>query len=99
MDLQEYRERSYDIWERMASGWHQRRDYLWQTSGAVGEWLVSALDPKPGQTLLELAAGVGDTGFAAAAMLGKKGGLISTDFSPQMVDAARKRGAELGAEN
>jgi ubiquinone/menaquinone biosynthesis C-methylase UbiE len=99
MDLEEYRQRSYDNWEKMARGWHDRRDFIWDTSRAVGEWMVSALDPKPGQTLLELAAGVGDTGFAAAGMLGDKGGLISTDFSPEMVDAARKRGAELVLEN
>ena len=44
-------------------------------------------------------AGTGDTGFAAAALLGERGRLISTDFSPEMVEVARRRGAELGLEN
>ena len=66
---------------------------------AVGERLVAALDPKPGETVLELAAGTGETGFAAARMVGSDGRLLSTDFSPAMVDAARRRGAELGLEN
>ena len=49
--------------------------------------------------MLELAAGVGDTGFEAAATLGERGRLLSTDFSPAMVEAARRRGTELGVEN
>ena len=48
-------------------------------------------------TVLELAAGVGDTGFEAAADVGESGRLITTDFSPAMLEAARRRGAELGA--
>jgi SAM-dependent methyltransferase len=65
----------------------------------VGEWLVGALDPQPGETILELAAGVGDTGLAAASRLGDSGRLISTDFSEQMVAAASRRAEELGVSN
>lgn len=57
------------------------------------------LAPRPGDTVLELASGVGDTGFESAAILGDGGRLISTDFSPAMVEAARRRGAELGLQN
>ena len=99
MDLTEYRERSYDTWEAMAPGWSRRRQWIWEVSRKVGEALVAKLEPKPGQTILELAAGLGDTGFAAARELGDDGRLISTDFSPQMVDGARKRAQELGLTN
>jgi ubiquinone/menaquinone biosynthesis C-methylase UbiE len=61
--------------------------------------MITELAPRPGDTVLELAAGVGDTGFEAAAILGDGGRLISTDFSPAMVEAARRRGAELGLQN
>ncbi len=49
--------------------------------------------------MLELAAGPGDTGFIAAETLGPDGLLLSTDFAPEMVAAARRRAAELGVEN
>jgi len=49
--------------------------------------------------VLELAAGPGDTGFLAAARLRPDGRLLSTDAAPEMVDAARRRAAELGVEN
>jgi len=99
MDLDEYRRSSHDIWERMAPGWEERRDWVWEASRAVGEWMVDRLAPQPGQTLLELAAGAGDTGFAAIARLAGEGRLISTDFSPRMMKAAQRRAAELGLTN
>jgi ubiquinone/menaquinone biosynthesis C-methylase UbiE len=43
--------------------------------------------------------GVGETGFEAAAITGKHGWLITSDFSPAMLDAARRRGTELAIAN
>jgi SAM-dependent methyltransferase len=95
----DYRQASLRIWEEMAAGWEGHRGSVWDASRAVGEWLVDALDPQPGETVLELAAGVGDTGFAAARRLGAAGTLITTDFSELMVQAARRRADELGVAN
>jgi SAM-dependent methyltransferase len=97
-DLDDYRRASLEIWDRMASGWFRERDWMWQASRAVGERMVEQLRLGPGQTVLELAAGAGDTGFAAAASV-RDGRVISTDFSPAMVDLARRRAEELGIEN
>jgi ubiquinone/menaquinone biosynthesis C-methylase UbiE len=99
MDLDEYRQKSRETWDKMSVGWHSWRDYMWEQTSNVREWLISSLDPQPGQTILDVAAGVGDTGFAVAKTLGDDGKLISTDFSSGMVDAARKRAEELGVGN
>jgi ubiquinone/menaquinone biosynthesis C-methylase UbiE len=96
---EDYRQASLDIWDQMAAGWDADRRWVAESSRPVAKWLVDALDPQPGETILELAAGVGDTGLAAASRLGDSGRLISTDFSAQMVDAARRRAEELGASN
>jgi ubiquinone/menaquinone biosynthesis C-methylase UbiE len=96
---EDYRQASLNIWDEMAAGWEDDRRSNWESSRVVGEWLVDALDPQPGETILELAAGVGDTGMAAAARLGPSGKLVSTDFSAQMVAAAQRRSEELGASN
>ena len=55
------------------------------------EALLAALEPKPSDAILDLAGGTGDLGQALA---GRVARVLSTDFSPQMVDAARRRGAE-----
>jgi ubiquinone/menaquinone biosynthesis C-methylase UbiE len=99
MDPDDYRRISYETWVAMAPGWERRRDFIWESSRPVGEWMVRELHPESGGTVLELGAGPGDTGFAAAAVLGEHGRLISTDFSPDMVDVARRRGGELGLGN
>lgn len=57
----------------------------------VTEALVAALDPQPADTVLELAGGTGDT---AAALAGRVAHVLSTDLSPEMVEAARRRGLE-----
>jgi ubiquinone/menaquinone biosynthesis C-methylase UbiE len=89
----------YEIAEGIAPTWEARRAYVEEVSAPVRRWLLRELGPRPGDTVLELAAGVGDTGFEAGATLGEGGRLISTDFSPAMVEAARRRGYERGAEN
>jgi SAM-dependent methyltransferase len=65
----------------------------------LDERLVELLAPALGETVLELAAGPGDTGFIAAERLGPDGRLLSTDVAQEMVDAARRRAAELRVEN
>jgi len=86
-------------WNTVAPGWARRRAYVWDVSRDVGEHLVDLLDPQPAHTVLELAAGPGDTGFTAAERLGPAGRLISTDVAPEMVAAAKERGRELGLAN
>src|ERR671912_720735 len=61
--------------------------------------MIRRLDPQPGDTVLELAAGLGDTGLRAARSVGRTGRVIITDFAPEMDAAARRRAEEIGVEN
>jgi ubiquinone/menaquinone biosynthesis C-methylase UbiE len=99
VDREEARRESLEGWNAVASGWERRRADIDRITTPVREWLVEALAAKPGDTVLELAAGPGDTGFAVAARLGDGGRLISSDFSPAMVEVARRRSQELGLGN
>lgn len=99
MDPKEARSKSFAMWEAVASAWERYRDFVWGSTHAVSEWMISRLDPQPGQTILELAAGPGETGFAVARRIGDSGHLICSDWSPQMLEVARRRAAELGLGN
>jgi SAM-dependent methyltransferase len=93
------RQQSRAAWGAVASGWYAQREELWKASRPVGEWMVRRLDPKPGDTVLELAAGLADTGLMAARLVGESGHLIVTDFTTEMVAAASRRAEEVGVQN
>jgi len=62
----------------------------------VSAWMVDAIDPQPGHTVLELAAGPGDTGFLAAELIQPGGTLTSSDFAPEMLSVAQRRAEAMG---
>ncbi len=106
MDHEEYRAQSRATWDAVAPGWGARAAALQEAALPVSQWLVDAIAPVPGETVVELAAGAGDTGFLAARRLRPAegppipgGGLLSTDGSPAMVDIARARAAEQGLDD
>ena len=98
-DPTEYRQVSRDRWSRAAAGWAERADALQAAVMPVSTWMVDAIRPQPGQTVLELAAGPGITGFLAAELLEPGGHLISSDFAEPMLEVARQRATQLGLGN
>ena len=93
------RQHSRAAWGAVASGWYAQREDIWRASRPVTEWMVRRLDPQPGDTVLELAAGLADTGLMVARLVGEPGHVIVTDLTPEMVAAARRRAGELGVQN
>ena len=88
-----------DQWRTLAPRWEQARELLWTATRPVSEWLVDQLAPRPGDVVLDLAAGTGETGFLAAERLGPGGRLISADLEPGMVEAAERLAATRGIAN
>jgi SAM-dependent methyltransferase len=99
VDLEKYREDSLASWDRLSENWARQREFLWSQTNAVSRRVVDRADPQPGDTILDVAAGTGDTGFLAAERIGPEGKLITTDFAPGMVEHARRVGDERGFEN
>jgi SAM-dependent methyltransferase len=86
-------------WTATAAGWGARADQLRRSTMPVSTWMVEAVGPRPGDTLLELAAGPGDTGFLAAELIRPGGTLICSDFVPEMLSVAQERAQALGLDN
>ncbi|MGZ4174225.1 MAG: class I SAM-dependent methyltransferase, partial [Solirubrobacteraceae bacterium] len=86
-------------WERNAAGWGARADGLRALGMPVSVWMLEHLGLHPGQRVLELAAGPGDTGFLAAELIEPGGVLISSDAVEAMLEVARARAAALRVEN
>lgn len=98
-DLDAYREQSRDTWAEMAPGWEERNEWMIDVANRINEWVLERADPRPGHTVLDVAAGPGDLGFRAAERVGPEGRALSTDFSPEMVEVARRLGAAQGLDN
>ena len=82
----------------MSSGWDERHAYLEEVARPVTGLMLERIGLQPGHTILDLAAGTGIVGFAAARAAPDTRVIIS-DFSPAMVETASRRGAELELTN
>jgi SAM-dependent methyltransferase len=90
---------SRDRWVRAAEGWEKQADRFGKASLPVSAAMVEAIAPGPGHTILDLAAGLGDTGYLAAELIKPGGTLITSDFAPEMLAAAQRRAAAKGLDN
>lgn len=92
-------EEEVNPWRGIAAAWERHADTIQANNAPVSEWLVTQLNPQRGQTILEVAAGPGDTGFMVGRVLGDEGHLISSDLAPEMVAVARRRASKFGLSN
>ena len=99
MKAEEHRVASAEHWEEAAPGWVRRQQAIRELGAPVSRWMVQAIDPRPGQRVLELAAGLGETGLLAAELVAPTGGVILSDQAEGMLDGARARAAELALTN
>jgi SAM-dependent methyltransferase len=86
-------------WGAVSRGWEASADALRRATMPVASWMIDHTAPQAGQTVLELAAGIGDTGFLAAELVQPGGMLITSDSSPEMLSAAQRRAEALGITN
>ena len=90
---------SRDRWVRAAEGWEKQADTFGRDSLPVSAAMVEAIAPQPGHTVLDLAAGIGDTGYLAAELIQPGGQLMTSDFAPEMLAAAQRRAQRKGITN
>ena len=95
----DYRQQNRRRWASTATGWERNAARFRRDTMPVSMWMVEAIAPQPGHTVLDLAAGIGDTGFLAAELIEPGGTLITSDLVPEMLSAAQRRARELGLTN
>jgi SAM-dependent methyltransferase len=98
-DANAHRDESLQGWEEAAAGWVRSQESIRDFGAPVSHWMIDAVAPQPGQRVLELAAGLGETGLLAAELVAPVGGAIISDQAEAMLVGARARAAELGLSN
>ena len=82
---------SAEAWSTVAAGWARRHEQVSDAMRPVTDRLLAALDPQPGDRVLEIGSGLGEVGEAIARLVGSEGEVVVTDVSPAMLEAATER--------
>ena len=67
--------------------------------GAHGEEALRLVPPRPGQRVLDIGCGFGDTTQRIAELVGPDGEAVGVDAAPRFIDLARDEAAEAGISN
>jgi SAM-dependent methyltransferase len=84
--------------------WNEQAGPIWVANQARldeqirphGELALRALAPAPGESVLDLGCGCGETSLAIAARVGAKGFVLGVDLSEPMLARARERATRAG---
>src|SRR4051794_24892537 len=77
----------------------QFREVLIAGLGAHGEVALGLVPPLPGQRVLDIGCGFGDTTQRIAGLVGPEGEVVGVDAAPKFIETARTETAELGMAN
>jgi SAM-dependent methyltransferase len=98
-DPNAHREASLAGWQAAAPGWVRHQALISAMGAPVSGWMLDAIQLRRGERVLELAAGLGETGMLAAELVAPLGGVIISDQAEAMLEGARQRAAELELSN
>ncbi len=96
--LEQIREQQKESWNKFSTGWRKWDEITMDFLKPMGDKIISLLQPKDDEVVLDVAAGTGEPGLTIAAML-KKGKVTSTDLSEGMMEVARENAEKKGIKN
>lgn len=86
-----------DHWKANAEAWKSNEARIRTMTAEVTARLLAALDPAPGQRILDVAAGIGNPSLDIATRVGAAGRVVATDGVLAMLDDLHRRARERGA--
>jgi SAM-dependent methyltransferase len=85
-----------EFWDGVAAAWERNADAVDEHTAAATQRLLDAAVVGEGAAVLDVAAGPGGAGLAAAERVGPGGRVVLADVAPAMVAVARRRSAGRG---
>jgi SAM-dependent methyltransferase len=80
-----------EMWDSVAPGWEASAQFVDSQLALATESLLDAADVGEGDAVLDLAAGPGGAGLAAAERVGPRGSVVLSDAAAEMVAVAARR--------
>jgi SAM-dependent methyltransferase len=99
IDAGEFREGQRSQWNTAATGWRKWSEFIDTAASGISDWLVELAGVKPGDRVLDVAAGYGEPSLTAAKAAGPDGSIVATDISAEMLSYGRERAAAAGLDN
>jgi len=83
-------------WARVAGGWNKWWDILERGGQVVSDRLCEVAALREGQTVLDVATGLGEPAMTAARIVGPAGRVVASDASAVMLEYAQRRADRAG---
>ena len=87
------------FWEGMAPIWIEIEERIEGAAAEPGRAVMEALNPQPGERILDLGCGTGGTTVTLAGAVTPGGSVVGADISADMLARARTRAREAGASS
>jgi SAM-dependent methyltransferase len=94
-----FKETTRQQWQNAAAAWHRWTPTLQTWLGPVTEAMLAMAKLKPGDRVLDLAAGAGEPSISAAQIVGPTGHVLATDISSNILEFAAQTARERGLTN
>jgi ubiquinone/menaquinone biosynthesis C-methylase UbiE len=98
-DAEHYKANTQQQWDKVAAGWNRWTDTLDSWFGPATEAMLDRMGVKPGERVLDVAAGTGEQTIQVARRVGKSGHVLATDLSAGMLELAASNVARAGLTN
>src|SRR5829696_8680855 len=96
--LTEIREQQKETWNKFSPGWKKWDDFTMNFLKPMGDEIISELNIKDTDVVLDVACGTGEPGLTIASMA-KNGKVIGTDVADQMLDIAMENAERKQIKN
>jgi ubiquinone/menaquinone biosynthesis C-methylase UbiE len=92
-DINQYKSAQRQGWDCAASGWNYWWKVIEKGAQKINDRLIDLAKIKQGDSVLDLATGIGEPAVTVAKIVGSQGHVLAVDISPQMLAIARQRAA------
>lgn len=98
LQQEQIREQQKQLWNNVSPGWKKWDQFIMQFLRPIGDAIIERLEIKEDDIVLDVAAGTGEPGLTIAA-IAKKGKVIGTDLSEEMLQIAGANASTKGLKN
>ncbi len=95
----QFKAQQRQMWDNAAAGWQTWWETIERGAQKVSDKIVELAEIKPGDSVLDIATGIGEPAVTAARKVMPNGKVFATDISPQMLEIARTRAKSLGLDS